>query len=161
MRSNWNVNNANNVNNVSSSSKADEWYDGGDSPLKEHTHSPLNSLDNLDMENVVTGQRRMVRRSSESRDHGAVELDGPSDNDGREWREGNGGGRCRPLEDGVRMWLTGLGLERYEPLFEIHEVDEEVLPLLTLEDLKDMGINAVGSRRKLYSAIQKLGRGFS
>jgi hypothetical protein len=29
-----------------------------------------------------------------------------------------------------------------------------------LEDLKDMGINAVGSRRKLYSAIQKLRKGF-
>ncbi|XP_051116435.1 uncharacterized protein LOC127241431 [Andrographis paniculata] len=57
---------------------------------------------------------------------------------------------------GVREWLIGLGLGRYVPVFEIHEVDEEVLPLLTLEDLKDMGINAVGSRRKMYSAILKL-----
>ncbi|KAF4390502.1 hypothetical protein F8388_005999 [Cannabis sativa] len=47
------------------------------------------------------------------------------------------------------------------PVFEIHEVDDDVLPMLTLEDLKDMGINAVGSRRKMYSAIQKLGKGFS
>ncbi|KAK7410996.1 hypothetical protein VNO78_02296 [Psophocarpus tetragonolobus] len=64
-------------------------------------------------------------------------------------------------EDGVRIWLNGLGLGRYAPLFEIHEVDDEVLPLLTLEDLKDMGINAVGSRRKMFCAIQKLGKGFS
>lgn len=64
-------------------------------------------------------------------------------------------------QDGVQMWLNGLGLAQYAPVFEIHEVDEEVLPQLTLDDLKDMGINAVGSRRKLYSAIQKLAKGFS
>ncbi|XP_062110725.1 uncharacterized protein LOC133822409 isoform X2 [Humulus lupulus] len=58
---------------------------------------------------------------------------------------------------GVRSWLIELGLSRYAPVFEIHEVDDEVLPMLTLEDLKDMGINAVGSRRKMYTAIQKLG----
>ncbi|PIN23040.1 hypothetical protein CDL12_04244 [Handroanthus impetiginosus] len=63
--------------------------------------------------------------------------------------------------DGVRVWLNQLGLSKYEPIFKVHEVDDEVLPLLTLEDLKDMGINAVGSRRKMYSSIQKLGRGFS
>ncbi|CAH8392173.1 unnamed protein product [Eruca vesicaria subsp. sativa] len=63
--------------------------------------------------------------------------------------------------EGVKIWLQELGLGRYWPMFEIHEVDDEVLPLLTLEDLKDMGISAVGSRRKLFSAIQKLGREFS
>ncbi|KAF8081570.1 hypothetical protein N665_0879s0025 [Sinapis alba] len=63
--------------------------------------------------------------------------------------------------EGVKIWLQELGLGRYWPMFEIHEVDDEVLPLLTLEDLKDMGITAVGSRRKMFSAIQKLGREFS
>ncbi|KFK27656.1 hypothetical protein AALP_AA8G411500 [Arabis alpina] len=63
--------------------------------------------------------------------------------------------------EGVKIWLQELGLGRYWPMFEMHEVDEQVLPLLTLEDLKDMGINAVGSRRKMYCAIQKLGREFS
>ncbi|GER53796.1 sterile alpha motif (SAM) domain-containing protein [Striga asiatica] len=58
--------------------------------------------------------------------------------------------------NGVRAWLTELGLQKYTPLFEIHEVDDEVLALLTLDDLKDMGISAVGSRRKMYSSIQKL-----
>lgn len=61
---------------------------------------------------------------------------------------------------GVRMWLNDLGLRKYAPLFDIHGVDDEVLPLLTLEDLKDMGINEVGVRRKLYSSIQKLDRSF-
>ncbi|KAF3593348.1 hypothetical protein DY000_02026200 [Brassica cretica] len=65
------------------------------------------------------------------------------------------------MMSGVKIWLRGLGLGRYWPMFEMHEVDEEVLPLLTLEDLKDMGINVVGSRRKMFCAIQKLGREFS
>ncbi|KAD6118814.1 hypothetical protein E3N88_10085 [Mikania micrantha] len=81
--------------------------------------------------------------------------DGPSDTDARNWNNGN-------LErNGVRVWLNQLGLGRYFPIFEVHEVDDEVLPLLTLEDLKDMGINAVGSRRKMFCSIQKLGKGFS
>ena len=63
--------------------------------------------------------------------------------------------------NGVRVWLNQLGLGRYAHVFELHEVDDEVLPLLTLEDLKDMGINAVGSRRKMFCSIQKLGKGFS
>ncbi|KAF8087566.1 hypothetical protein N665_0578s0019 [Sinapis alba] len=73
-----------------------------------------------------------------------------------DWQSSGGRGR-----EGVKIWLQELGLGRYWPMFEMHEVDEEVLPLLTLEDLKDMGINAVGSRRKMYCAIQKLGREFS
>lgn len=80
----------------------------------------------------------------------------PSDTDTRNWNPGRGGER-----NGIRVWLDELGLGRYAPVFEIHEVDDEVLPMLTLEDLKDMGINAVGSRRKLYCAIQKLSEGFS
>ncbi|XVF49895.1 hypothetical protein PTKIN_Ptkin04bG0052800 [Pterospermum kingtungense] len=56
----------------------------------------------------------------------------------------------------VRRWLEDLGFGRYAGIFEMHEVDEETLPLLTLDDLKEMGIFAVGHRRKLYSAIQQL-----
>ncbi|CAF2087195.1 BnaA06g19090D [Brassica napus] len=60
---------------------------------------------------------------------------------------------------GVKIWLQVLGgLGRYWPMFQIHVVDDEVLPLLSLDDLKDMGINAVVSRRKMFSAIQKLSR---
>ncbi|KAK1376085.1 putative sterile alpha motif/pointed domain-containing protein [Heracleum sosnowskyi] len=70
-------------------------------------------------------------------------------------------GNCNGERNGVRVWLNQLGLGRYAPVFEIHEVDDEVLPMLTLEDLKDMGINAVGSRRKMFCSIQKLGKSFS
>lgn len=114
--------------------------------------------------------RRTVRaRCSEVRDSDGVELDAPSDMDGGDWRGGgsmerNGGGDRAPMmldDEGVRAWLNRLGLGRYAQVFEIHEVDDEVLPMLTLEDLKDMGINAVGSRRKMYCSIQKLRKGFS
>lgn len=93
------------------------------------------------------------REDSENREVAAADGDEPSETDGGDWNENRNGG--------VRSWLDRLGLGRYAPVFEIHEVDEEVLPLLTLEDLKDMGINAVGSRRKMYSAIQKLRKGFT
>ncbi|XP_077227776.1 uncharacterized protein LOC143860833 [Tasmannia lanceolata] len=141
-----------------------------ESPLKDLGQSPIHLMENIAMENEREGMaRRMVRaRVSESRDHDQVELDAPSDMDARDWkcgmseeRNGLSDRQLRSLEDGVRMWLNGLGLGRYESVFELHEVDEEVLPLLTLEDLKDMGINAVGSRRKMYSAIQKLRKGFT
>ncbi|XWS51269.1 hypothetical protein CRYUN_Cryun12cG0162200 [Craigia yunnanensis] len=56
----------------------------------------------------------------------------------------------------VRRWLEDLGFGRYAGIFEMHEVNEETLPLLTLDDLKEMGVFAVGHRRKLYSAILQL-----
>ena len=40
-------------------------------------------------------------------------------------------------------WLRGLGLERYEQAFRENEIDEEVLPGLTADDLKDLGITLV------------------
>ncbi|XP_026386545.1 ankyrin repeat and SAM domain-containing protein 3-like [Papaver somniferum] len=56
----------------------------------------------------------------------------------------------------VSDWLEGLGFSKYVDIFEMHEVDEDALPLLTLEDLKEMGVDAVGPRRKLYNAIRLL-----
>jgi class 3 adenylate cyclase len=53
----------------------------------------------------------------------------------------------------VAGWLRSLGLERYEAAFRENEIDEEVLPRLTAEDLKDLGVAMVGHRRKLLDAI--------
>ncbi|ERN06185.1 protein bicaudal C homolog 1 [Amborella trichopoda] len=75
---------------------------------------------------------------------------------GRKERKFGGIKSSQFLDDEVWGWLNEMGLGRYAPVFEMHEVDYAVLPLLTLDDLKDMGINAVGSRRKMYCAIQKL-----
>src|SRR4029450_1237092 len=56
----------------------------------------------------------------------------------------------------VGSWLRGLGLEKYEAAFRENEIDETVLPTLTADDLKDLGIGIVGHRRKLLNAIAAL-----
>ena len=53
-------------------------------------------------------------------------------------------------------WLRSLGLERYEAAFRENELDETVLPNLTAEDLKELGVGALGHRRKLLDAIALL-----
>jgi hypothetical protein len=53
-------------------------------------------------------------------------------------------------------WLRSLGLERYEAAFRENEIDETVLPTVTAEDLKDLGVDVVGHRRKLLNAISAL-----
>src|SRR5271167_4305081 len=56
----------------------------------------------------------------------------------------------------VAAWLQGLGLERYVPAFHDNEIDWEVLPKLTSEDLREIGVAAIGHRRKLPDAIAAL-----
>jgi class 3 adenylate cyclase len=53
-------------------------------------------------------------------------------------------------------WLRSLGLERYEEVFRQNEISEKVLPKLTAEDLKELGVNALGHRRILLDAIASL-----
>jgi class 3 adenylate cyclase/tetratricopeptide (TPR) repeat protein len=53
---------------------------------------------------------------------------------------------------------AGLGLERYEATFQDNDVDGEILPNLTADDLKDLGITSVGHRRHLLGAIAALRR---
>ena len=53
-------------------------------------------------------------------------------------------------------WLQTLGLERYAAAFRENEIDEPILPRLTAEDLKDIGVGAIGHRRKLLDAIAAL-----
>ena len=56
----------------------------------------------------------------------------------------------------VAAWLRGLGLDQYEAAFRDNGVDASVLPELTADDLKEMGVAAVGHRRKLLAAIAAL-----
>ena len=56
----------------------------------------------------------------------------------------------------IAAWLQGLGLGRYEADFRDNEIDWAVLPKLTSDDLKDIGVTAVGHRRKLLEAIAEL-----
>jgi class 3 adenylate cyclase len=56
----------------------------------------------------------------------------------------------------VVVWLRSLGLGKYEAVFRENEIDETVLPDLTAEDLKELGVTALGHRRKLLAAIAAL-----
>ena len=57
----------------------------------------------------------------------------------------------------IEAWLQGLGLERYITAFRDNEINWAVLPKLTADDLKDIGVTAVGHRRMLLEAIAALG----
>jgi class 3 adenylate cyclase/predicted ATPase len=61
----------------------------------------------------------------------------------------------------IADWLRKLGLEQYEPAFRENEIDERVLPSLTAEDLRDLGITLVGHRRRLLDAIAVFGTAVS
>ena len=56
----------------------------------------------------------------------------------------------------IVVWLRGLGLGKYEAAFRENEIDETVLPSLTHETLKELGVTAVGHRLKLLDAIAAL-----
>jgi hypothetical protein len=46
----------------------------------------------------------------------------------------------------VVVWLRSLGLGKYEAAFRENEIDETVLPSLTEEHLKQLGVTALGHR---------------
>ena len=56
----------------------------------------------------------------------------------------------------VGAWLRDLGLGQYEAAFRDNSVDGDILPRLTGEDLKELGIASVGHRRQLLDAISEL-----
>ncbi|KAJ6809982.1 putative ankyrin repeat and SAM domain-containing protein 6 [Iris pallida] len=130
---------------IRSSSWTSPIPDGGDDALRPE-------FDNIRREDSLSPMAETGRDRDRVR---VSEEDAPSETNGSggDWEEED---HHRDAEGGIRPWLNRLGLGRYAPVFEIHEVDDEVLPMLTLEDLKDMGITAVGSRRKMFCAIQKL-----
>ena len=59
----------------------------------------------------------------------------------------------------LARWLQQLGLEQYESAFRANAIDDAVLPKLTADDLKDLGVALVGHRRKLLDAIARLPAG--
>ncbi|MQL93276.1 hypothetical protein Taro_025919 [Colocasia esculenta] len=100
----------------------DEGYRDYDDLRREDSESPFRDYSPSD-------GRAARMRTSESRDVGlaaaaaeATDTDMPLETEGRDWNNG----QCRSFEGGVvKAWLSGLGLGRYAPVFEIHEVDEE------------------------------------
>ena len=56
----------------------------------------------------------------------------------------------------IKEWLDSLGMGRYLESFTENEIDRNVLPTLTNEDLKDLGVKIVGHRRKILNALESL-----
>src|SRR6516164_6354151 len=56
----------------------------------------------------------------------------------------------------IVVWLRNLGLGKYEAVFRENDIDETVLPSLTHENLKELGVASFGHRVKLLNAIAAL-----
>ena len=56
----------------------------------------------------------------------------------------------------IVVWLRSLGLGKYEAVFRENDIDETVLPSLTHENLKELGVASLGHRVKLLDAITAL-----
>ena len=56
----------------------------------------------------------------------------------------------------IAEWLRGLGLGKYAPAFAENAINWDVLPELTADDLKEIGVAAVGDRRRLLAGIATL-----
>jgi class 3 adenylate cyclase len=56
----------------------------------------------------------------------------------------------------VADWLRALDLAQYVEAFRQNNVDAALLPSLTAEDLKEIGVASVGHRRRLLDAIAAL-----
>ena len=69
----------------------------------------------------------------------------------------NGFGHTRGPVTGIQEWLMQLGLEKYAPVFEAHEITLAVLPHLTEPDLDQLGL-PIGPRRRLVVAIEQLAK---
>jgi hypothetical protein len=53
----------------------------------------------------------------------------------------------------IAGWLRGRGLGQYEPVFRDNEIDSAVLPSLTAEDLKDLGIGIASDFENLAETL--------
>jgi hypothetical protein len=56
----------------------------------------------------------------------------------------------------IVVWLRSLGLGKYEAAFRENDIDETVLPSLTAENLKEIGVTSLGHKLKLLDAIAAL-----
>src|SRR5215470_13512363 len=56
----------------------------------------------------------------------------------------------------IADWLNKLGMSEYAQLFAQNDIDISVLPHLTDQDLKELGLS-LGHRRKMLAAIAEIG----
>lgn len=53
----------------------------------------------------------------------------------------------------IRQWLEGLGLGQYADSFLENGVDVDLLPDVTNDDLKDLGVTRLADRKRILKAI--------
>ena len=56
----------------------------------------------------------------------------------------------------IKEWLEEIGMVEHWEKFEANKIDEEILKEMTEDDLKDIGIDALGDRKTLMSAIEDI-----
>ena len=55
----------------------------------------------------------------------------------------------------IENWLESLGMSAYAASFSSNHIDFDILPTLTKDDLRDLGVRSIGHRRLLLDAAQK------
>jgi class 3 adenylate cyclase/predicted ATPase len=56
----------------------------------------------------------------------------------------------------ISEWLRKLGLEQYATAFRQNDISPDLLPTLSDEDLKELGVASLGHRRRLLQAVAAL-----
>ena len=56
----------------------------------------------------------------------------------------------------IKDWLTSAGFEEYVPAFIENRIDVELLPELSNDDLKDLGVERLGDRKRILKLISNL-----
>src|ERR1700746_1110476 len=64
--------------------------------------------------------------------------------------------RAGPAMQPIADWLRKLGLGQYTQCFAENDINFSILPDLTDQDLKDLGVASLGHRRLLLRAIAEL-----
>ena len=59
----------------------------------------------------------------------------------------------------VAAWLSGLGLGQYAATFRDHDIDASLLPTLSSNELRELGVASLGHRKRLLAAIAALPTG--
>lgn len=58
----------------------------------------------------------------------------------------------------IASWLQGLGLEQYAGVFIDNDIEPSILPKLSDNDLRELGVKSVGHRKRILTAIAALSR---
>jgi hypothetical protein len=53
----------------------------------------------------------------------------------------------------ISKWLQSLGLDQYAQVFTDNDIDLDLIPSLSDQGLKELGVSSMGHRKKLLKAI--------